>query len=93
MDHLAEQIIARTKTMPQDCEKQSKPWRFLDVFKIPQVSYALVTACCILLVVTIVLNNSPKPASDSSVEIAETIDNHDWDEFWNNEEATMFAGL
>ncbi len=91
MDHLAEQIIARSKAMPQERETK-KVLSFPSFFKKPQLSYALAAACCVLLVATVVNRDVAIEPKFEASEVAET-SSDEWDEFLLNEEEVMFAGL
>lgn len=92
MDHLAEQIVARSKDMPQGVYvKKTRP--FAGFFKMPQLSYALAFACCVLFISVVVTQNiSTTTDQATSHDVALQDDDH-WDDFWNLEEETMFAGL
>ncbi|MBL4590075.1 MAG: hypothetical protein JKY11_08365 [Alphaproteobacteria bacterium] len=95
MNHLAEQIISRSKTMDQERPSDGITGAFAwlpNFFKTPQFSYALVAACCVLLVATVIGNNMDVVQEQGSYDVAEQQDN-EWAEFLFNEEEVMFAGL
>lgn len=95
MDHLAEQIISRSKTMDQERASDGIMGAFTwlpNFFKTPQFSYALVAVCCVLLVATIIGNNIGMVQEQASYNVAEQQDS-EWTEFLFNEEEVMFAGL
>lgn len=94
MDHLAEQIIARSKIMDQAIPSK-KVLSFPKLWAKPQFSYALAAACGVILLAFVVTNNAPTSINNGTFDVAQQpgVTLSEWDEFLLNEEEVMFAGL
>ena len=93
MDHLAEQIIARSKVIEQETPSV-KTFKIPKFFSVPKLSYALATACCFILLAFVVTNNAPSIDPTKGFDVAEQVSTEsEWEEFLRNEEDIMFAGL
>ncbi len=91
MDHLAEQIIARSKTIEQ--EQKSSAFKFPHFWKKPQFSYALVAVCCVI-VLAVAVQHNVNVTAPNTVEVAQNErEAQDWEEFLLLEDEQLFAGL